>query len=142
MPENVCGGQKTTCWSWLSPLTCGLALTHHACQQIPLLTELTCWYDSINFLKSRTREISTGDCNSFLIDFLIDFFCFMYISVLFACIYVYHMHAWCSVRSEEGFRCPGTEVTGGCVTIWFWDSNTGPLLMQLKITETSLQVPR
>lgn len=35
-------------------------------------------------------------------------------TVLPACISVYHMHAWCPQRSEEGIRSPGTEVMDGC----------------------------
>lgn len=33
--------------------------------------------------------------------------------VWLACISVYHTHAWDSWRPEEGFRYPGTGVTGG-----------------------------
>lgn len=28
--------------------------------------------------------------------------------------FVYHMHAWCSCKSEEGFRSPGSKVIDGC----------------------------
>ena len=38
-------------------------------------------------------------------------FYFMHMSVLAACMYVYHVHAWCPPSPEEGVRCPGTGVT-------------------------------
>lgn len=31
-------------------------------------------------------------------------------SVLVACVYVYHIYSWCLLRSEEGVSIPGTEV--------------------------------
>lgn len=36
------------------------------------------------------------------------FIYFAYINVLPECMYVHHMGAWCSQRSEEGIRMPGT----------------------------------
>lgn len=42
-----------------------------------------------------------------------DLFCFMDTSV-FACAYIYVVHAWCSRWPEEGARSRETVVTVGC----------------------------
>ena len=41
-------------------------------------------------------------------------FYFMCMSVLPACMYVHHVHAWCPKRSEEDPGSPETGVTGSC----------------------------
>lgn len=65
-------------------------------------------------------------------------------SVLSACLYVYHMFAWCERRSEEGITCPGNGVTDGCeMNCWCWELNLDPLQEQLVLltTKQSLQPP-
>jgi hypothetical protein len=44
------------------------------------------------------------------------------------CLYVHHMGVWCSQRSDEGVRFPGTGETGGCKPPHgCWELNPGPL---------------
>ena len=45
-----------------------------------------------------------------------------------AWMYVYHMHAWCPQRPEEGIRFPGTGVTGSSKSpdTGAGDLNSGP----------------
>lgn len=65
-------------------------------------------------------------------------------SVLSACLYVYHMFALCERRSEEGITFPGNGVTGGCeMNCWCWELNLDPLQEQLVLltTKQSLQPP-
>ena len=53
-------------------------------------------------------------------------------SVLPACMYVYHMYAWCQWRPEEGIGSPGTGVLDGCEALYeCWDPNPGPLKEQV-----------
>lgn len=53
-------------------------------------------------------------------------------SVLPACTYVYHIHAWHPQRSEETVRSTGTGVTGYCeIPFGCWDPNVAPLQEQL-----------
>jgi hypothetical protein len=48
--------------------------------------------------------------------------------VLPACICVYHVCTWCSQRSEEGIRFPGTGIVDGCgLPCECWESSPGPL---------------
>jgi hypothetical protein len=52
----------------------------------------------------------------------------MCMGVLSECMYMHHIHVFCSWRPDKGFTCPGIEVTDsyelvcGC-----WDLNLGPL---------------
>lgn len=65
-------------------------------------------------------------------------------TVLPACISVYHMHAWCPQRSEEGIRSPGTGVPDNCeLPCGCWDLNLGSLEEKpvLLAAEPPLQTP-
>lgn len=42
---------------------------------------------------------------------LLIIFCFMSMSILTSCMYMYHMHAWWPIRSEKGVGSPKTGVT-------------------------------
>jgi hypothetical protein len=57
------------------------------------------------------------------------------------CICIYYMHAWCPWRSEEGVRCPGTEIIiDGCkLPCGCWELNLGPLSPVLLASEPFLQ---
>jgi hypothetical protein len=55
-------------------------------------------------------------------------FYFMCVSILLACMYMYHMFAWYPCRPEEGVGCPGTEVTDGCeLPCGYLELNSVPL---------------
>lgn len=44
-----------------------------------------------------------------------------------SCVSVYHLHAWCSKRPEEGIVFPGTEITDSCEQpCGCWQSNPDP----------------
>lgn len=52
-------------------------------------------------------------------------------SVLVACVYVYHIYAWCLLRSEEGVSIPGTEVRDGWEQLCgCWKPSPDPLREQ------------
>lgn len=58
-----------------------------------------------------------------------------------ACVYVYHVHAWCPWRSEGGIRS-GTGVGDGCKPPHgCWDSNLGLLEDQPVCLTTELSTP-
>ena len=62
-------------------------------------------------------------------------------SVLPACVSVYHMHAWCSWRPEEDIRSPVSGVMDGCdLPCRHWELNLGFLQEQgvLLTVEASL----
>lgn len=65
--------------------------------------------------------------------------CFMCVSVLPGCMYLYHVRAWCLCGLEEGTGFPGTGVTGWELPCGCWISNPGPLQEQpvLLYTEPS-----
>ena len=68
----------------------------------------------------------------------------MYMSVLPACISVYHACVWCLQRPEEEIRSPGIGVTDNCKPpCGCRELNSGPLEEQamLLIAEPSLQLP-
>jgi hypothetical protein len=49
-------------------------------------------------------------------------------SILYECIFVHHMCAWCPQKSEEGIGPPRTRVkNGGKPPCECWESNMGPL---------------
>lgn len=55
----------------------------------------------------------------------------MFVSVLPTCTSMYHMHALCSQRPEEGDRLSGTGVTDGCeLPRGCWEQNPGHLQEQ------------
>lgn len=65
----------------------------------------------------------------------------MCMNVLPAYMYVYHVHALCSWRSEEGARSPRTVVTDGCEPLCgFWEMNPGPLQVQEMLLSTELSL--
>ena len=64
--------------------------------------------------------------------------------VLFACLSMYHVCAWCLWWPEEGIGSPGTGVTDSCeLPCGCWELNPGPLEEQsvLLTTGPSLQLP-
>lgn len=43
------------------------------------------------------------------------------------CVSMYHMHAWCVRRSEEGVRSPGIGIRDGCgLPCGYWETKPGP----------------
>ena len=63
----------------------------------------------------------------------------MCLCALPACMYVYHVCAWCLWRPEEGIRSPGTGVTDGCEPPYgYWESNLGPLEEQQVLLKAEL----
>lgn len=55
----------------------------------------------------------------------------IYMGMSFACMPVYHVHASCVQRREEGVGCPGTGVTANCEPPWgSWESSPGRLEKQ------------
>ena len=63
-------------------------------------------------------------------------YCFMYMNVLPACIYVC---AWCVCRLEEDIGSPRTGVTLGCeLPCGYWESNLGLEEQVLLTTEPAL----
>ena len=63
------------------------------------------------------------------------------LEILSACIFVCHMYDWFLLRSDEGIRCPGTGLRGGCVPPYdCWELKLGPLQDQpvLLVTGQSL----
>ena len=57
--------------------------------------------------------------------------CFLflcYVSSLSACMFVNHMHGWCSWKPEEGAKSHETRVTDSCEPQWrCWEPSSGPL---------------
>jgi hypothetical protein len=65
-------------------------------------------------------------------------------SVLPACVPLYHLYAWSVQRTEEDIGSPGTGVTGGCEPLFgCWESNLGPVQEKqvFLTTELTLQPP-
>lgn len=55
----------------------------------------------------------------------------MYMSLLSAYTFFYHICFWCLLRQWKGVRSPGTKVMDGCeLPYGCWKSNTGPLQEQ------------
>lgn len=51
----------------------------------------------------------------------------MCVRVLPACMYVYHLCAWCPQMPQGGIKAPGTGVTDGCeLPHGSWESNPDP----------------
>ena len=72
------------------------------------------------------------------------YFSFMCMSVLLACMTVYHMHVWCPQESEDVIGSPETGVADCCKTPYrCWELNLGLLQEQqvFLISEPFLQFP-
>ena len=65
----------------------------------------------------------------------------MCLSVLPACVYVYHVSAWYLQKSEEGIKSPGTGVTDSCKPCGCWEPNVSSARAASALyTEPSLQL--
>lgn len=55
------------------------------------------------------------------------------VGALSACMSVYHLHAWCPWRSEEGVRVPGTGVADCEPPCRCWELNSSPNLLAVSL---------